>query len=144
MRWSEDTDITFFTMDAFIWTTYWGDRPAIETVWAFASHGLVERFPKLRVVLSEMGSVGGLHGPQDGPCVHAGQAGHLRELARRPSETFREHFFVAPSPQESVSRVTEVVGVEPVVLGSDFPTGRAPPVRTSTQRLSSVASAPTR
>jgi predicted TIM-barrel fold metal-dependent hydrolase len=123
-RWGEDADATFFNMDAFMWTAYWGDRPAIETVWAFTFHGLFDRFPNLRVVLSEMGTVWVPYAVRK--MDHAfmlGKRGTFSKLTRRPSEVFREHFLVAPYPEESVSRVTDVVGVGPVVFGSDFPHG---------------------
>src|SRR5262245_44748097 len=123
-RWSEDTDVTFFNMNAFMWTMYWGDRPAMETVWAYTFHGLFDRFPNLRVVLSEMGSVWVPYTVRK--MDHAfmlGKRGTFGDLTRRPSEVFREHFLVAPYPEESVTRVTEAVGVGPVVFGSDFPHG---------------------
>ena len=44
-------------------------------------------------------------------------------LDRRPSEIFREHFIVAPYPEENVQRVVAEVGIEPIVFGSDFPHG---------------------
>jgi predicted TIM-barrel fold metal-dependent hydrolase len=44
-------------------------------------------------------------------------------LDRRPSEIFREHFVVAPYPEENVQRVVAEVGIEPIVFGSDFPHG---------------------
>ena len=44
-------------------------------------------------------------------------------LDRRPSQIFREHFVVAPYPEENVQRVVAEVGVEPIVFGSDFPHG---------------------
>jgi predicted TIM-barrel fold metal-dependent hydrolase len=52
-----------------------------------------------------------------------GKQGTFGRLTRRPSEVFREHFLVAPYPEESVTRVTEAVGIAPVVFGSDFPHG---------------------
>ena len=42
-------------------------------------------------------------------------------LDRRPRDIFREHFVVAPFPEENVERVVAEVGVEPIVFGSDFP-----------------------
>ena len=44
-------------------------------------------------------------------------------LDRRPSEIFREHFIVAPFPEENVERVVAEVGIGPIVFGSDFPHG---------------------
>jgi predicted TIM-barrel fold metal-dependent hydrolase len=123
-RWSEDTDITFFNMNALMWTMYWGDRPAMETVWAYTLQGLFERFPNIRIVLSEMGSVWVPYTVRK--MDHAfmlGKRGTYAKLTRRPSETFKEHFLIAPYPEESVSRVAEVVGTTPIVFGSDFPHG---------------------
>ncbi|HLG68077.1 MAG TPA: amidohydrolase family protein, partial [Acidimicrobiales bacterium] len=36
---------------------------------------------------------------------------------------FREHFVVAPYPEENVRRVVDEVGIDPIVFGSDFPHG---------------------
>jgi predicted TIM-barrel fold metal-dependent hydrolase len=44
-------------------------------------------------------------------------------LDARPSEIFRQHFIVAPFPEENVQRVVSEVGIEPIVFGSDFPHG---------------------
>jgi predicted TIM-barrel fold metal-dependent hydrolase len=44
-------------------------------------------------------------------------------LERRPSEIFRDHFVVAPFPEENVPRAIAEVGIEPLVFGSDFPHG---------------------
>ena len=44
-------------------------------------------------------------------------------LDRRPSQIFREHFVVAPFPEENVERVVAEIGIEPIVFGSDFPHG---------------------
>jgi predicted TIM-barrel fold metal-dependent hydrolase len=45
------------------------------------------------------------------------------KLDKRPSQVFREHFVVAPYPEENVQRVVAEVGIEPIVFGSDFPHG---------------------
>jgi predicted TIM-barrel fold metal-dependent hydrolase len=44
-------------------------------------------------------------------------------LPARPSEIFRQHFIVAPFPEENVQRVVSEVGIDPIVFGSDFPHG---------------------
>ena len=44
-------------------------------------------------------------------------------LDRRPSEIFRQHFIVAPYPEENVGRIVAEIGIEPIVFGSDFPHG---------------------
>ena len=47
----------------------------------------------------------------------------MGEASARPSEIFRQHFLVAPYPEENVRRVVDEVGIEPIVFGSDFPHG---------------------
>ena len=52
-----------------------------------------------------------------------GRDARFGKLDRRPKEIFREHFVVAPFPEENVQRTLDEVGLEPIVFGSDFPHG---------------------
>jgi predicted TIM-barrel fold metal-dependent hydrolase len=122
--WSEDPKAVFGDFDAFQWVMYWGDRPAMELVAGTILHGLFARFPNVRFCLSEQGTVWL-------PYIlrktdHAflmGRKAKWAELGRRPSEIFRDHFVVAPFPEENVRRVVDEVGLKPIVFGSDFPHG---------------------
>jgi predicted TIM-barrel fold metal-dependent hydrolase len=38
-----------------------------------------------------------------------------------PSDVFKEHIYVAPFPEEDVVGLTELIGVDRVLLGSDWP-----------------------
>jgi predicted TIM-barrel fold metal-dependent hydrolase len=64
-------------------------------------------------------------------------------LDARPSEIFRQHFVVAPYPEENVQRVVAEVGIEPIVFGSDFPHGEglAHPTQYVQAQLSSFSEA---
>jgi predicted TIM-barrel fold metal-dependent hydrolase len=125
--WSEDPGATFGDFDAFQWVMYWGDRPAMELTSALILHNFFGRFPKIRVLLSEMGTVWVPYTLRKAD--HAFLMGRKAKWAengrldRRPSEIFREHFVVAPYPEENVQRVVAEVGIEPIVFGSDFPHG---------------------
>ncbi|MGE0881670.1 MAG: amidohydrolase family protein, partial [Acidimicrobiia bacterium] len=55
--------------------------------------------------------------------VLMGRKAKYGTLKQRPSEVFRQHFVIAPYPEENVARVVEVTGVDPIVFGSDFPHG---------------------
>lgn len=122
--WSEDPSDTFGKFDAFQWAMYWGDRPAFELVAGLVLHNFFGRFPNIRVLLSEQGTVWL-------PYIlrkmdHAflmGRKAKWGELTERPSAIFRRHFLVAPFPEENVERVVAEVGVDPIVFGSDFPHG---------------------
>jgi predicted TIM-barrel fold metal-dependent hydrolase len=125
--WSEDPDTTFGDFDAFQWMMYWGDRPAMELTAALILHNFFGRFPRIRVLLSEMGTVWLPYTLRKAD--HAFMMGRKAKwaengrLGRRPSEIFREHFVVAPYPEENIQRVVAEVGLDPIVFGSDFPHG---------------------
>jgi predicted TIM-barrel fold metal-dependent hydrolase len=121
---SEDPDAVLGSFDALQYALYWGDRPAMETVATLIVHGLFKRFPGIRVCLAEQGTVWLPYLLRK--LDHAfllGRRGRFAPLERRPSEIFREHFVVAPFPEENAERVIAEVGVEPIVFGSDFPHG---------------------
>ncbi|HXY94317.1 MAG TPA: amidohydrolase family protein [Acidimicrobiia bacterium] len=126
--WSEDPRASYFHYDAFQWLHYWGDRPAMETVSALIFHGLFERFPNLRVVFSEQGTVWVPYLVRK--MDHAflmGRRATFDQLTSRPSEIFQRHILVSPFPEESLSKVVEAVGTGCLAFGSDFPHGEGLP-----------------
>jgi predicted TIM-barrel fold metal-dependent hydrolase len=125
--WSEDPDTVFGDFDAFQWMMYWGDRPAIELTAALILHNFFGRYPNIKVCLSEQGTVWVPYTLRK--MDHAFLMGRKAKWAdngrldRRPSQIFRDHFVVAPFPEENVERVVADIGIEPIVFGSDFPHG---------------------
>ena len=125
--WSEDPETVFGNFDAFQWMMYWGDRPVMEITAGLILHNFFGRFPNIKVCLSEMGTVWVPYTMRK--MDHAFLMGRKAKwsetgrLDRRPSEIFRQHFIVAPYPEENVRRVVDEVGIEPIVFGSDFPHG---------------------
>lgn len=129
------------------WALYWGDRPAMDTVASMIMHNLFGRFPNVRVCMAEQGTVWL-------PYIlrkldHAfvmGRQSRFGKLDRSPKEIFRDHFVVAPFPEENAKRVVDEVGVEPIVFGSDFPHGEglAFPAEYATAQLSGMADAQVR
>jgi predicted TIM-barrel fold metal-dependent hydrolase len=125
--WSEDPDTVFGNFDAFQWVMYWGDRPAMELTAGLILHNFFGRYPNIKICLSEQGTVWVPytmrkmdHAFLMGRKAKWSQTG---QLDRRPSQIFRDHFIVAPYPEENVTRVVAEIGIEPVVFGSDFPHG---------------------
>lgn len=118
-----DPEMHYFDgFDAFQWFSYWGDRPIMETVAAMIFHNLFTRFPNLRVGVIEHGCVWvpyALRKMDHGFAM--GRPSRYGKLTERPSDVFRRHFVVAPYPEESLSRVLELLPVENLVFGSDFP-----------------------
>ena len=112
----------FDGFDAFQWFSYWGDRPIMETVAAMIFHNLFTRFPNLHVGIIEHGAVWAPyavrkmdHGFMMGKDARNGK------LDQRPSDVFREHFVIAPYPEENISRILDVLSPDCLVFGSDFP-----------------------
>lgn len=115
-------------MTAFQWVMYSGDRPAYETVAAAILSGWMTKFPNIKLLMSEQGTVWVPYIVRK--MDHAflmGRPGTWAKLEMRPSEYFRQRVFVAPFPEENVERVVETVGVDPIVFGSDFPHGEGLP-----------------
>jgi predicted TIM-barrel fold metal-dependent hydrolase len=148
--WSEDPEATMGEFDAFQWMMYWGDRPAMELTAGLILHNFFGRFPNIKVLLSEQGTIWVPYTLRKAD--HAFVLGRKAkwsengQLDRRPSEIFREHFLVAPYPEENVRRVVAEVGVDPITFGSDFPHGEglAYPAQYVDAQLSGFPEADTR
>src|SRR5207245_1982334 len=109
----------------------------MDTVTAMIFHNLFERFPKIKVLIAEFGTVWlpYLLRKLDHAAMLGRRPKYAPRLAGRPSSTFKEHCVVAPYPEENVSRVIEVAGTDCLVFGSDFPhaEGLPDPVQYATQ-----------
>jgi predicted TIM-barrel fold metal-dependent hydrolase len=127
LEWDEPESVVA-DMSAFQWVMYHGDRPAYETVAAAILQGLFSRFPNVKLLVSEQGTVWVPYIVRKmDHAFHLGRKATWGTLEKRPSEYFREHCFVAPFPEENVRPVVDAVGIEPVVFGSDFPHGEGLP-----------------
>jgi predicted TIM-barrel fold metal-dependent hydrolase len=118
-----DPDTHYFDgFDAFQWFSYWGDRPIMETVAAMIFHNLFTRFPDLRVGIIEHGAVWAPYAirKMDHGFMMGKESQHGK-LDRRPSDVFREHFVIAPYPEENIGRILDVLSPDCLVFGSDFP-----------------------
>ena len=123
-HWGEDPNPSSKTMSAFQWTCFYGDRVISDTMAALVLHNLFGRFPGLKVASVENGSLWvpyllkamdknkgmGRNGPWPGGYVKG-----------RPSEIFKEHVYISPYHEEDAVALTELIGVERVLFGSDFP-----------------------
>jgi predicted TIM-barrel fold metal-dependent hydrolase len=94
------------------------ERPIFETLAALISHGIFDRHPRLNVVTIECGS------------------GWVPELLRRlkasygkiphmfgadPVERFHSNIWVAPFQEDSILRLSDVMNVDHILYGSDWP-----------------------
>jgi predicted TIM-barrel fold metal-dependent hydrolase len=96
------------------------DRAIQDTIASMLVHGAFARHPALRVASIENGS--------DWLAV---LAKHLRKQANQtpwaftedPLDTLRRHVWVTPYLEEDLHALTELIGVERVLFGSDWPHG---------------------
>ena len=122
--WGESANPSVREQSAFQWAVFHGDRPIMDTLTALIFHNLFGRFPGLRVMSVENGSgwVSYLLSNMDkkkgmgrfGPWIGGRPVG-------RPSDTFRQHVFVSPYPEDDVPALVEALGAERVIFGSDHP-----------------------
>jgi len=101
------------------------DRGILDTVIALVLGNLFGRFPNVRVASVEMGCNWvpyALH-----VLDHAGGLLDRRieafgtKVEQRPSDIFKEKVYVSPFPEEDVVGLADLIGVERVLFGSDWP-----------------------
>ena len=124
VHWGEPDNPPSHRQSAFQWTNFYGDRPIMDTFSALILHNLFGRFPNLRVLSVENGSLYvsyllkvmdkmkgmGRNGPWPGGYVKG-----------RPSEVFLQHVYVSPYHEEDLVALTGLIGPERVLFGSDYP-----------------------
>jgi predicted TIM-barrel fold metal-dependent hydrolase len=94
------------------------DRPPFETMAAMVCQGLFDRFPNVRVATIESGAdwvppllkkLGKVHGQMP------------TAFASDPVETFRQHVWVAPFYEDNLGVLKDVLGIDRLLFGSDWP-----------------------
>lgn len=100
-------------------------RPMEDVAIALVLGNLFGRFPNLRIFAVELGMQWVY------PAMHAmDHAGGIADrhieafgvvVQDRPSDVFKEHFWVSPFPEEDVMFLIEQIGIDRVVFGSDWP-----------------------
>jgi predicted TIM-barrel fold metal-dependent hydrolase len=122
--WGEEANPKSYARSAFQWASFFGDRPIMDTLSALILHNLFGRFPEIKVLSIENGSIWvpyllkvmdkmkgmGRGGPWPGGYVKG-----------RASELFKQHVWVAPYHEEDVVGLIDLLGAEHVLFGSDFP-----------------------
>lgn len=101
------------------------ERPIMDTLTALILGNLFGRFPGIRVASIEMGCTWVpyfLHSiDHAGGLVDRYIEAFGVTLYDRPSDVFKEKVWVSPFPEEDVVGLTEVIGADHVLMGSDWP-----------------------
>ncbi|MBB83902.1 MAG: amidohydrolase [Deltaproteobacteria bacterium] len=128
--WGEDPNVSETEMSPFLYYTCFGKRPILDTIACFILHNLFGRFPNLRMLSIENGSawVPGLLKDLDKTALvtvstQGEKATNLigGPIQGRPSDIFKEHFYVCPFFEDPVPQLVETIGADRVIFGSDWP-----------------------
>jgi len=123
-HWGEAANPASHHQSAFQWVCMYGDRPIMDTIVALVMGNFFGRYPQIKVLSVENGSLWvpyvlkamdkmkgmGRNGPWIGGRVHG-----------RASEIFKQHVWVNPYHEEDHKALADLIGVEHVVFGSDYP-----------------------
>jgi len=105
--------------------TFNATRGITETVISLVLGNLFGRFPNVRVGSIEMGMqwvAFALHAVDHaGGIIARDVSAWGQKLKDLPSDIFKEHVYVSPFPEEDVVGLTELIGVDRVLFGSDWP-----------------------
>lgn len=107
-----------FEKDPFSEILDWMGRPISDTLAALVCHGVFDRFPKVRVASLENGAA------WLEPLLKRMESTYKKmpkSFKRNPVEAFREHVYIAPFYEDKIEKVIELVGIDRVLFGSDWP-----------------------
>ncbi len=124
VHFGEEKNPASHRQSAFQWTSFYGDRPIMDTLSSLVFYNFFGRFPNIRVLSVENGSIWvpylfkvmdkmkgmGRNGPWPG--------GYLKG---RPSEVLKQRLFVSPYHEEDVVELVGTLGASQVLFGSDYP-----------------------
>jgi predicted TIM-barrel fold metal-dependent hydrolase len=117
--WGGRDDFGFGNSDA-LGQVVTGDRAIQDTIASMIVHGVFTRHPALRVASIENGS-DWMHSLAKRLKKQANQTPWI--FANAPVDTLREHVWVTPYLEEDLNALVDLVGVERVLFGSDWPHG---------------------
>ena len=94
------------------------DRPPYETMAALVCQGVFDRFPKVRVASIEAGSD---WVPPLAKKLKKAYGQMPMAFASDPVDTLRQHVWVAPYYEDDLAAVKDVMGIDRILFGSDWP-----------------------
>ncbi|HEY8527634.1 MAG TPA: amidohydrolase family protein [Acidimicrobiales bacterium] len=115
--WTGPEEYLPFRLDAFKMLTA-GKRPIEDAAAAMTCHGLLTRFPDLRIASIENGAEWVV------PFLD-----HLEDTYRKmpqmfdedPVEAFKRNVYVAPFHEDDIGELVDVLGIDHLLFGSDYP-----------------------
>ncbi|HVX17162.1 MAG TPA: amidohydrolase family protein [Acidimicrobiales bacterium] len=115
--WTGPQEMLPFRLDSFRMLTM-GKRAAEDTAAAMTCHGLLTRFPDLRIAFIENGADWVI------PFLE-----HLADVHRKvpqmfeedPVEAFKRNVYISPFHEDHLDKIIETLGIDHVLFGSDYP-----------------------
>jgi predicted TIM-barrel fold metal-dependent hydrolase len=115
--WTGPTEMLPFRLDAFRMMTM-HERPAVDAASAMTCHGLLTRFPDLRIAFIENGANWVM------PFLE-----HLSDAYRKmpqvfeedPVEAFKRNVYISPFHEDRLGEIIDTLGADHVLFGSDYP-----------------------
>jgi predicted TIM-barrel fold metal-dependent hydrolase len=129
-HWGEDPRRKTSQFSALQHYLCFGERPIEDTMAALLLHNLFGRFPNLKAISLENGSswVQPLLTGVDKAARLASAGPWLGgKLSEPPSESFRRHVYVAPYFEDNLAELKELIGLDHILFGSDWPHAEAVP-----------------
>lgn len=115
--WGESAEFEAFRRSAFYGLTT-SDRPIFDTMAALLAHGVLTRFPGLRVATIESGSE---WVPSLLKKLRKSHSMNPGQFAEDPVQTFRRQVWVAPYYEDDIRGLADELGADHVIFGSDYP-----------------------
>jgi predicted TIM-barrel fold metal-dependent hydrolase len=115
--WTGPMEMLPFRLDPFRMMTV-KERPIFDTMAALTCHGLLTRFPELRIAAIENGGdwVPGFIGHLDDVHRKMPQA-----FAENPVEAFKRNVYISPFHEDDIAGLVDLMGIDHILFGSDFP-----------------------
>jgi predicted TIM-barrel fold metal-dependent hydrolase len=113
----ENIEYSAFKPSAFA-TAAMGSRPIMDTIFSAVCHGMLVRFPDVRLISVENG------GTWVRPTLRTLETVYKKlpqEFTEHPRETFHRCIYVNPFWEDDVNDLVKVLGPERVLFGSDYP-----------------------
>ncbi len=124
LQWGQDSSDLGY-LDAFRRSWMGFEGPIMDTAKALILGNLFGRFPNITMASIEMGGTWVpylLHAlDHAGPLLTRYVEAFGTVLADRPSDVFKDRFYVSPFPEEDIAALVEVLGARHVLMGSDWP-----------------------
>lgn len=116
LEWGESAELEAFRLNPF--RGLMSANPIQDTIANLLAHGLFHRFANLRVASIETGSDWLFHLVEK---LTKSYGQMPQAYAEDPRQTLRRHIWVSPFYEDDLAALKDVIGVEHVLMGSDFP-----------------------